>query len=580
MSQTEQSINSALTSRLRRLFRFPKTIRASLYLLIVVSLLPVAIGIPLFASYLYKDQTLQEQRSLAHLVNGIAQVLDRDLLIHQRSAESYAGSRSLAAGDFVHTYKRAKDLEKINPDTYLYIADATGQELISTLKPFGSSLPQVDNPAQLHLVFKTGRSFISGLYYSSQLGKNIVSIDVPVMDGDKVKFNLGIGIKPDHFNHLFNAMKVPEGYIGAILDQQGFIISRSVSPDKFIGKRAVLPLLQQMQKSPNGDLTTTTLEGISSYGVYQQTTLAGWTVIVGAPVSVLHANLWSLIRFFCLGYAVLLLIGFLLSRLIGGRISREVQSLVPMAVTLGEGKPVMQPELAISEVKDVACAMQTAASLIHQRTEERDRAKQKEKEAERLRHLAVDASLKDALTGLANRRLFDESLLQAWNQCLQNHEPLSIIMVDVDHFKAFNDYYGHQAGDECLKALAKALLTGAVRQDDVVARYGGEEFVVILPQVDLPGALRIAQRMQSHVNHLAIPHAASSVASHVTISAGVTTAIPVPGENPLRLVTESDAYLYMAKGKGRNSIFSKDGRFPAADLQASVEPHFYDGMDI
>lgn len=160
----------------------------------------------------------------------------------------------------------------------------------------------------------------------------------------------------------------------------------------------------------------------------------------------------------------------------------------------------------------------------------------------------------DGLTGIANRRQFDTMLDLEWQRALRHCTQLALLMIDIDFFKAFNDSYGHQAGDDCLKAVAATLDRIAHRPSDVVARYGGEEFAVILPETDADGARHVATQMCQAVAHLDVRHAASKVADRISLSIGIAARSPRGGEDPDRLLTAADDALYRAKKDGRNRI--------------------------
>lgn len=166
---------------------------------------------------------------------------------------------------------------------------------------------------------------------------------------------------------------------------------------------------------------------------------------------------------------------------------------------------------------------------------------------ERLSHL-------DGLTGIANRREFDKSLQREWSRMQELGQPLGLLMIDVDVFKLYNDSCGHQAGDECLKAVAKAISATMLRQSDLAARYGGEEFACILPNTDLEGAVHLAESVRRAVMSLAIAHPASPVAACVTVSVGVAAMVPVAGIEPSTLLRIADKCLYVAKQAGRNQV--------------------------
>ncbi len=161
-------------------------------------------------------------------------------------------------------------------------------------------------------------------------------------------------------------------------------------------------------------------------------------------------------------------------------------------------------------------------------------------------------ALTDGLTGVANRRYFDEMLDREWRRCGRAGLSIALIMADVDHFKRFNDHYGHQAGDACLTAVAEVLSTCVRRPPDIVARYGGEEFAVVLPQDTIDGARAVAERILDLVRALAIPHAYSSCAPHVTVSLGIAAMSPSRELSSPALVAAADARLYEAKAAGRD----------------------------
>lgn len=158
----------------------------------------------------------------------------------------------------------------------------------------------------------------------------------------------------------------------------------------------------------------------------------------------------------------------------------------------------------------------------------------------------------DALTGLANRRHFDEFLAREWANCVREGSEINLLFIDVDFFKPYNDHYGHRAGDDCLAAVGRALGEQALRGADFIARYGGEEFVAMFPQNDRAGLVAMAERIGRAIDELALPHAASTVASHVTVSIGIASMVPAREDAPSRLIEMADEALYRAKAGGRH----------------------------
>lgn len=161
----------------------------------------------------------------------------------------------------------------------------------------------------------------------------------------------------------------------------------------------------------------------------------------------------------------------------------------------------------------------------------------------------------DGLTGIANRRHFDATLQTEWKMGMRQKTPLSLIMIDIDFFKKFNDGYGHQGGDDCLKAVSQTLDETVSRAGDFIARYGGEEFVAILPSTDAKGAAVIAEQLRANVEAKHIAHAYSGVADHVTISLGVASIKPDSSATLENLIAKADEALYKAKEAGRNRFF-------------------------
>ena len=165
-------------------------------------------------------------------------------------------------------------------------------------------------------------------------------------------------------------------------------------------------------------------------------------------------------------------------------------------------------------------------------------------------------SREDSLTCLANRRYFDERLEQEWNRCRREKRPLSVVLLDVDFFKQYNDFYGHQAGDHCLMNLAKALKLEASRPGELVGRYGGEEFIILYPNIDEEQIRTNLQRILERVHDLNMEHRTSTVNTMVTISLGAATAYPVRSIPSERVVTVADKMLYKSKNNGRDRWYN------------------------
>ncbi len=221
-------------------------------------------------------------------------------------------------------------------------------------------------------------------------------------------------------------------------------------------------------------------------------------------------------------------------------------------------KPVKKIEL-LARVK-------TALKL----KEEMDRRKKREQELKELAEKLEVANERlkrlsslDGLTGIANRRIFDETLQREWNRAIREQSVISLIMLDVDNFKLYNDTYGHLMGDECLKSVASVIAERLKRSVDLPARYGGEEFACILPGTEKDGAFYVAESIRESVKNQKIPHK-KSTKKIVTVSIGVATTIPKKNTNPIELINKADSALYKAKSTGRDKTCVYDEK--EADL--------------
>ncbi len=187
--------------------------------------------------------------------------------------------------------------------------------------------------------------------------------------------------------------------------------------------------------------------------------------------------------------------------------------------------------------------------------------RQVEEQLKRLNDQLIEANIKlerlanlDPLTGVANRRNFMETFDKEWKRGCRNELPLALIMIDVDFFKSYNDHYGHQAGDECLKTIASLLIESLARSGDILARYGGEEFMIILPETDIRGTASVAERLRQKIEAAKISHLTSTISDYVTISLGTATMVPSSRKNPDSLIGAADEALYKAKRNGRNRV--------------------------
>lgn len=251
-----------------------------------------------------------------------------------------------------------------------------------------------------------------------------------------------------------------------------------------------------------------------------------------------------------------LLLAILVAISVAGPLARSINELSAAVDELESGGPLSLPTLLPNdEMGKIARAFHALAQRLSKANSELEQqVAERTGELEKANARLAALSLTDDLTGLANRRRFDQVLENEWRRAIRSNTPLALIMLDVDNFKAYNDEYGHQAGDACLKAVAAAMLAEVHRVGDLVARYGGEEFVLVLPGLGAREAMCFAEAVRKAVEACAIPHRASSVSPVVTASLGVASCIPDSGRAPSVLLAEADTWLYFAKSNGRNLV--------------------------
>lgn len=259
-----------------------------------------------------------------------------------------------------------------------------------------------------------------------------------------------------------------------------------------------------------------------------------------------------------IGLMITVLLVFLL--LLASKLNRTVLGWIKISIEHGD--LLKQLEAEHSNVKHVNEELRT--ELSQRRLMEEELRAEKEK-AERLAEQLRALSSRDGLTGIANRRHLDEFITREWNRTLRNQQPLSLVLGDIDYFKNYNDVYGHQKGDHCLKQIAETLNNLSRRSGDLCARYGGEEFAIVLAETEAAAAFQLAESMRMAVEALKIPHCASEASTRVTMSFGVATMTPDQETNVIQLIQMADAALYQAKAGGRNTVASADNGIELPD---------------
>jgi diguanylate cyclase (GGDEF)-like protein len=332
-----------------------------------------------------------------------------------------------------------------------------------------------------------------------------------------------------------------------LVDGSGTLAAASANLEAAVGRRfSDNELVRDMLAHDEGTLTAAGLDGAQRIFAYVRVPWTNARLAVGLDQAAVQA---AIDREIGTGYLQLALIGALVLMVVwfGGEqlIVRPIRSLVRTVARFGRGDLHVRAheERWVAEFEPLAAAFDDMADKLASREEELRIANQ---------HLEELASL-DGLTGLANRRGFDRELKHAWERAAERREPLALMMIDIDHFKLYNDRYGHVAGDTCLRAVGETLSLVTLEEAVLVARYGGEEFALLLPGLDLTRAAALAEDARKAIEDLMINHA-ESPSGLVTISVGVEALVPDRDRPDAELVEAADTALYAAKRGGRNTV--------------------------
>jgi diguanylate cyclase (GGDEF)-like protein len=332
-----------------------------------------------------------------------------------------------------------------------------------------------------------------------------------------------------------------------LLDGGGTLVAGSNDQENLIGKPfAAQSLARDMLARDEGTVTTAGFDGIPRIFAYVRVPWTQARLAVGLDERVVQSDIDRELDF---AYLQLVLFGLfvLLVAWFGGEqlVVRPIRSLVRTATRFGRGDLHVRAtqDFWLAEFEPLAVALDDMARKLAGREEELRIANE---------HLEELASL-DGLTGLANRRGFDRQLETEWKRAAEQHEPVALMMIDIDHFKLYNDRYGHVAGDTCLRSVGETLSLVTLETAVLVARYGGEEFALLLPGLELSRITVLAEEARRSIEDLFITHA-EAPCGHVTISIGVESIVPRMGQTAADLVEAADRALYAAKRCGRNRV--------------------------
>jgi diguanylate cyclase (GGDEF)-like protein len=518
--------------------------------LIVLALLAIA---PLMLERFQGLETARAKRT----DRAFAQVSDLARRGAEAQEEVVSSVRALLQ-IVAHVYTRmpfeAKDCNQYLKDTAanipwvhaISIAGTNGQIRCST-EPLAVGLSIADR-AHFQQALHEGGFKLSDYFINRTHQAPSVFAAFPAVGANKsVSAIVLASIDLEWMNKLAASAAQQPGSSVVLIDGSGTLVAASASEQNLIGKRFPnLPLVHDMLAQNQGTMTGAGLDGVRRIYAYVRVPYTQARLAVGLDENVVHDSIDRAISIAYLQLAGIGIFVFMVTWFGGEQlIVRPIRSLVRTVMRFGRGDLDARAshESWVAEFEPLAAAFDDMAHKLATREEELRIANE---------HLDELASL-DGLTGLANRRGFDRELARVWHDAGDRRDPVALMMIDIDHFKLYNDRYGHVAGDTCLRAVGETLSLVTLENAVLVARYGGEEFALLLPGLDVTRAAALAEEARKSIEDLMITHA-EAPRGLVTISIGVESLIPKQGEAAADLVEAADNALYAAKRNGRNAV--------------------------
>ncbi|MEM9816226.1 MAG: diguanylate cyclase [Cyanobacteria bacterium P01_D01_bin.6] len=492
----------------------------------------------------------------------------------QEGAFLGVGRSQGGTGNSLQTY-----LANAQTDRYMhyYEIDSTGQR--SFLRSKSTEVYDPRWRPWYQTTKQAGGPTWSQVYLDFQTYLPTITANTPIYDsqsGDLLGICATDIILSEELNSFLQELEISKSGIAFIIEPSGSLIASSVPESITVGEgentkllsasdsqnpliQATTRYLNQTYKSLNAVESAQLDARIGGYRHYIETVRfeddygLDWIVVLVVPESDFMAQIYRNTRttviLCCVALGITILIGLLITQWL----SWPLRRLINATHEISQGEWETSIDLTRTDVigdlsrsfanmtQQLQGAFRDLENRIDERTFELIKANQ---ELQLISYV-------DGLTQIANRRYFDRYLEQEWHRLASERKPISIVLCDVDFFKKYNDYYGHQAGDRCLQRIAHILSKVVQRPADLVARYGGEEFVLLLSDTDTPGAILIAQSILQTLRETQIPHATSGK-KYVSFSLGIGTMIPTPQTLPELLLTATDVALYAAKAKGRD----------------------------
>jgi len=395
-------------------FRSRSTIRFQLTCLVVTCVLPVWLVAGFLVFHAYTAKRNQINRNVLETARAMTMVVDRELSSVQAALRALATSPAFANGDFAAVHRQTLELLKSYPGADVIVADATGQQLVNSYRPYGDSLPKRKNLEAVRSIFESGKPLVGDLFYGAVTRRPMIGIDVPVFRGGKVAYDLAMTFPSDRLAAIILQQPLPKGWYCSILDSKKVIVARTQDPEKYVGKQANPAFRQAMANAKEGTVEVKSIAGTSVLASFCNSSMSGWAVAFGVSKAVVMTETYQWMGWAIGGVTIISLIGIILALGIARGIVQDIQALVNPSLSIGRGEHVAAIDnLSVKETEDVAAALVKASELLQHRARERDDAERQLSETINLLQIETAERLRATEALLERERMFTQQSRQA-----------------------------------------------------------------------------------------------------------------------------------------------------------------------
>jgi PAS domain S-box-containing protein len=381
------------------------TIHSHLIRLVLACVIPVWLiaGFLVYHAYSSKRAVIKEH--MLETARALTMSVDRELAIAQAALQTLSTSPVFDSGDSAGMHNQVLELLNFYPQADIIVADASGQQLVNSYKPFGTPLPKRNIPETVRRIFQYGKPIVSDLYFGAVTKRPLIAIDVPVFVNGQVAYDLSMTLPFNRLASILSQQRLPPEWFGTILDSKGVVVTRTRDPKLYVGKMVASDTRRAIAGSAEGIVEVTSLEGIRVFDAFSRSKTSNWTVVIGIPTSVAMKSMYSWLGW-AIGCATILsLAGIALAMRIGNSIAHSIQSLVFPATAMGSGITIAAlPPHSVRETECVAEALLQTSRLLEKRAAERNLA---------------EAALKDLNETLENRVVERTAALSASESTLR-----------------------------------------------------------------------------------------------------------------------------------------------------------------